>query len=406
MKTIAIIAEYNPFHLGHLAQFEAVFQKFGKNTRIVNIMSPQFVQRGEASILDQYTRAKLAVEAGSALVLSMPVVFATASAAFFARAGVEIISRTNIATIIACGAENFQDVTLLRSLANCLAEESEAYQIRLKHFLEEGYNFGEARQLTLEEIFPDQASKIREFLKRSNNILALEYQIAILRENQKRQAEGLSPLELVLLERTGSEHGTNQTGIDVSAREIREILKATQNKTTRIEALINKVPAHTLSKLLDEKLVLENPLISFLPHLLASRDDEKASQFRDMDIALAARIRNTTQDISRGDRSIAELASSKNYPETRVKRALLSWAFGITEDKWGQAVEDGPLFTKVLAYDRNGQYLLKRIRNQSGIRLINKYSDLFDNKTQGRTAAWQIQGEINAENYYNHLRNI
>ena len=72
MKNVAIISEYNPFHTGHKYQIEAIREEFGRDTRIIAIMSGNFTQRGELAIIDKYTRAECAVRSGVNLVLELP----------------------------------------------------------------------------------------------------------------------------------------------------------------------------------------------------------------------------------------------------------------------------------------------------------------------------------------------
>ena len=87
---IGIIAEYNPFHNGHLYQLHKV-RKENKNTKIVVCMSSSFVQRGEPAVIDKWSRAKFAVEHGADLVLELPALFSTQNGEIFAKGGVGIL---------------------------------------------------------------------------------------------------------------------------------------------------------------------------------------------------------------------------------------------------------------------------------------------------------------------------
>ena len=69
MKTVAIISEYNPFHLGHEYQIKKIREEFGEDTRIIAIMSGNYTQRGDVALFDRSTRAKCAVTSGVNLVL-------------------------------------------------------------------------------------------------------------------------------------------------------------------------------------------------------------------------------------------------------------------------------------------------------------------------------------------------
>ena len=50
MKTIGIIAEYNPFHRGHEAQLRLLRERFGPDCAIVVALGGCFTQRGEAAL--------------------------------------------------------------------------------------------------------------------------------------------------------------------------------------------------------------------------------------------------------------------------------------------------------------------------------------------------------------------
>ena len=58
MKTVGIICEYNPLHLGHQKQIQRIREEFGKECGIVCVMSGNFVQRGAPAIIDKSLRAK------------------------------------------------------------------------------------------------------------------------------------------------------------------------------------------------------------------------------------------------------------------------------------------------------------------------------------------------------------
>ena len=75
MKVTGIIAEYNPFHTGHLYHLNQARKLTGADF-IVVAMSGDFVQRGGPAIFDKYTRAEMALACGADLVLELPSPFA------------------------------------------------------------------------------------------------------------------------------------------------------------------------------------------------------------------------------------------------------------------------------------------------------------------------------------------
>lgn len=97
-KILAIIAEYNPFHNGHLYHIQ-------KSKEIVNpdytvcIMSGNFVQRGEPSIIDKWSKAEIALKMGFDLVIELPTVYSISSAENFAEGAIKILSVFNDVTL-------------------------------------------------------------------------------------------------------------------------------------------------------------------------------------------------------------------------------------------------------------------------------------------------------------------
>ena len=90
MKISGIVCEYNPFHNGHLHHINET--KKNGATHIVAVMSGNFVQRGDAAIMDKLDRAKLAVKSGADLVIEIPVPYCLSSAEIYAKGAVYLLS--------------------------------------------------------------------------------------------------------------------------------------------------------------------------------------------------------------------------------------------------------------------------------------------------------------------------
>ena len=131
MKTVGIICEYNPFHLGHKKQFDIIRQTFGPETAIVCLMSGNFVQRGAPAIFDKSFRARAAIDSGADLVLELPVTYALSSAEGFAAGGVRILS--GVCDTLCFGTENGSKDSLLSTAASLLSPDfSEKLRIELR----------------------------------------------------------------------------------------------------------------------------------------------------------------------------------------------------------------------------------------------------------------------------------
>jgi cytidyltransferase-like protein len=135
MRVLGIVAEYNPFHNGHLYQLQKAKSICSPDATIV-VMSGNFTQRGEPAIVDKWTRARIALLNGADLVFELPFVCATSSADFFAMGAVSILCGTGVLTHISFGSED-PDVGKIRRMAAVLSEEPEGFKAVLKKELDE-----------------------------------------------------------------------------------------------------------------------------------------------------------------------------------------------------------------------------------------------------------------------------
>ena len=171
MRTIGIIAEYNPFHSGHRHHIQAVRQAFGADCAVVCAMSGNWVQRGEAALADKWTRTALALRQGVDLVVELPTPWAVSSAEPFARGGVGLLTATGVVDTLSFGSEAGA-LPPLQAAADCLA--SPAWQEVLRQGLAEGLSFPVARQQAATALLGDAA----RCLQGPNNNLGVEYLLA------------------------------------------------------------------------------------------------------------------------------------------------------------------------------------------------------------------------------------
>ena len=92
MTITGIIAEYNPFHLGHAYQIAETKRRIGPDSAIVCVMSGDYVQRGEPAIFSKFVRARAALSCGADLVIELPLPWSMASAEYFAGGAVAILN--------------------------------------------------------------------------------------------------------------------------------------------------------------------------------------------------------------------------------------------------------------------------------------------------------------------------
>ncbi len=165
MKTIGIVAEYNPFHSGHLYQIEYLKNLYDCN--IVIAQSGSCTQRGEIALFSKFNRAKTAVNNGADLVLEIPFPYSSLSAEGFCFAGVNLLKEVGVDAI--CFGSESANINLLKDIAKFLL--SDEYNNLLKKYLNEKLPFAKARQKAILEKFKNS----KDIISSSNDILAIEY---------------------------------------------------------------------------------------------------------------------------------------------------------------------------------------------------------------------------------------
>lgn len=168
LKITAVIAEYNPFHNGHLKQLKKAKRETGADALVV-VMSGSFTQHGDLCVCDKYTRANWAIQAGADLVIELPAVYSLSTAQGFAQGALKTLSMLGEYTL-SFGTEA-DEIADLNMAAEFMASESKDMSTLLKGFLSEGYSVAKSRTLALDRIRPD----ISNMLQSPNNILAVEY---------------------------------------------------------------------------------------------------------------------------------------------------------------------------------------------------------------------------------------
>ena len=114
MNVIGIIAEYNPFHLGHAYQIKKIKEMYPESI-VVSIISTCFTQRGDISIINKWDKTKICLEEGIDLIIELPTLYATQSADIFAYGALAILNQFKIDTLV-FGIET-NDVELLKKMA-------------------------------------------------------------------------------------------------------------------------------------------------------------------------------------------------------------------------------------------------------------------------------------------------
>lgn len=389
MKVTGIIAEYNPFHNGHLYQLKRAKADAGADYAVI-VMSGDFVQRGTPAIIDKYTRAQMALSNGADLVLEMPILWSSASAEYFAAAGIAMLDKLGVTNTVSFGVETDMP-RLLSQIASILLKEPESYRTQLNQALKQGNSFPVARKIALMEsgILSGTSSdltKIGQILDTPNNILGIEY----LKSLQQRQSS-ISPLPV--LRQGGGYHDTDIQPL-ASASAIRQSLhKDSHIQQQQIETAMPATALDLLNTYAGELPFLhENHFSSILKYKLLQEVQNGYEPYADCNQDLSNRIANSlSRFISYSD--FCDLLKSKDVTHTRISRLLLHILLGIQKEDYlrGRCIDYAP-YLRVLGFRKDAAPLLSEIKRKSSVPMITKVADAKNILSQENidSFAWQM----------------
>lgn len=363
MKHIGIIAEYNPFHNGHEYQLKKAKELYPEKN-IVVLMSGNYVQRGEPSIFNKYIRTQCALTAQADLIFELPLLFATASAEYFAQAAVNAFHKLGVIDTLCFGAET-DNLDLLKEIAHIFATEPTEYKTLLQRELRKGNSFPKARMLAIKEILHKPDTDI--ILQQPNNILAIEYLKAIERCNAN-----ITP---VIIKRIGNNyHDQDITGTFSSASAIRNSI---QNQIFDFSHAMPNSSLQYLQNSIPAKPVFTSDLYTILQYAIW-REHNKLETYLDVPEDMANTLRSIKTYPSTIDELIGIL-SNKQYTSTRIQRALLHILLDIRKTDMENARNCNFIqYLRLLGFRKNASYILREIKEHGNIPIINKVADAKD----------------------------
>ena len=337
LKTVGIICEYDPFHLGHLRQIRLIREALGQDTAIVCAMSGNYVQRGMPAMWDKFTRASAAVACGADLVLELPVTKVLCSAEGFARGGVELLTQLGIIDHLSFGAEH-ADISTLMAIAKKLDESYDA----LKSSLSQGLSYAAAKQKAINDT--------QGILTLPNNILAVEYCRAL-----RHFKSTITPLPI---QRTGAYHA-QEADIDApSATAVRALFPDGDWRQF--------LPPPSAQQLQEaDWYALPFGERAMLARLRALSDEEWSRCAHGSEGLWSKAMKAARRE--RSIEAIIEAVKSKRYPRTRIQRLLLCAYLGITAQDLLLPLP----YARILAVSETGRKLVRQVKKNGGLPLIN-----------------------------------
>lgn len=411
MKTVGIIAEYNPFHNGHRFHIEKAKELTGADFAVV-IMSGDFVQRGEPACIDKYARVEAALCNGADAVLELPHYYALGNAEHFAMGAVSMLDKLGIIDAICFGSE-CGDVNSLREIAEVLLEEPLSYQTILKVELKRGSTYPAASAAALIAHFNDEA--INETISQPNNILGIYYMKALL-----SRESAIKPYTLLRYGNHYLDDKLSETNNDTvancsatlsngsapilsSALSIRQALNADKMITDAdISAIAPHMPESAYS-VLQQRLNTAFPIVSddftaIAGYKLLSERKNGFSNYIDVSDSLSDRI---IKEFSHYESlsGFCNLLKTKDFTYARVSRAMMHIMLDMRNDTLAHYIRnDYVLYTRLLGFQKNSAKLLTAIKEHSSIPLISKLADAKN--TLSPKAYAMLQEDVYASHVY------
>lgn len=396
MKAVGLVTEYNPFHNGHLYHLNKAMELTGADISVA-VMSGDFVQRGEPAVLDKYTRASMALNSGVNLVIELPVNYAVSSAESFAAGALKVLDYIK-ADSIAFGSES-GDIERLSKLAHILCDNEDVLYKEISKYTANGISYAAARQKVVEKLTDKDTAAM---LTSSNNILAVEYLKAIIKNNYA--------IKPYTVQRQGDSY--NETDIRseyASATALRGNLK-TDNISKYIPVKAGLILSSNTNYIYPDDIT-EALFTRLLDILFTSSYDknvfiENVMQYPDVSKEIAGRLYKSALDMitrtvprmseSKYDGafsfgSLCEHIKTKEVPLSRIKRALVRITLGL--DKKHMEKYSNVPYIRVLGFDKKGQEYLSYIRKIVEVPLITKTADYKE----------MLLDDIHAANIYNTL---
>lgn len=396
MKAVGLVTEYNPFHNGHLYHLNKAMELTGADISVA-VMSGDFVQRGEPAVLDKYVRASMALNSGVNLVVELPVNYAVSSAESFAAGALKVLNYIK-ADSIAFGSES-GDIERLSKLAHILCDNEDTLYNEISKYTANGISYAAARQKTVEKLTDKDTAAM---LTSSNNILAVEYLKAIIKNNYA--------IKPYTIKRQGDSYNDTDIRSDyASATALRGNLKA-DNISKYIPVKAGLILSSNTNYIYPDDIT-EALFTRLLDILFASSYDknvfiENVMQYPDVSKEIAGRLYKSAMDMitravpqgsgSKRDvafsfGSLCEHIKTKEVPLSRIKRALVRITLGL-DKKHMEKYENEP-YIRVLGFDKKGQEYLSYIRKTVEVPLITKTADYKE----------MLLDDIHAANIYNMI---
>ena len=335
MEIIGIIAEYNPFHNGHIYHINKIKEMF-PNSILILILNGYFLERGEISIESVESKTKLALDNKIDIVIELPFIFGTNSADIFSEASIELLNELKVNKII-FGSE-CNDINKLTLLAQ--TQLNNEYSESVKHYLNTGINYPTALNKAL-----------KTNITTPNDILGLTYIKTILKNKYN--------IEPITIKRTNDYHDKMSNKRIISASNIREKINnnISIDKYVPNKDYINKIDYSLYFTLLKYKIITDNNLDKYLT----------------VDEGIENRLKKVINECNTLDELILKV-KSKRYTYNRINRMFIHILIGLTKEDKKKTLHNE--YIRLLGFNESGKKYINGIKKETNIPIVSNLKNV------------------------------
>lgn len=344
MKACGIIVEYNPLHNGHVYHLQKS-KELTKSDIVIGVMSPNFVQRGEPSIVSKKKRVEAALNAGVNIIVELPTLYAVENANIFAKYSLQILNSLKVDSVC-FGSETGETKEFLNkySKSSLLTPHLD---FLVSDLMDQGYAYPKAMAMALK-----QMDEIR--LETPNDILGLAYYNEIKNNNY--------PIDIYTIKRENNYNDESLNYKNVSAKAIREALKNNVD-----------VSEYTPMKedLKDELFYLDE-YFDLLKYKILTMSVDELNNIHLVEEGIENLFKKKIVE-SHNMNEFINLCVSKRYTFARIKRTIIHILLNTKKEFAKEYLNKNITYVRLLGVDKLGSEYLKEKRKEIEIPILSKF---------------------------------
>lgn len=342
MKACGIVVEYNPLHNGHIYHLEKSKELSGSDV-IIGVMSPNFVQRGEPSIVSKKERVEAALKAGVNIIVELPTLYAVENANIFAKYALQILNGLKVESI--CFGSETGDTKEFLNKYSKSSLLTPHLDFLVSDLMGEGYSYPKAMAMALK-----QMDEIR--LETPNDILGLAYYNEIKKNEY--------PIEIFTIKRENNYNDDSLSYENVSAKAIREVLKNNRD-----------VSEYTPMSFNEEMFYLDE-YFDLLKYKLLTMSAEELNGIHLVEEGIENLFKKKIVEAHSMNEFI-NLCVSKRYTFARIKRTIIHIILNTKKEFAKEMLGQEIKYVRLLGIDSKGSKYLKEKRKEIEIPLLSKF---------------------------------